>query len=229
MIKSLVSSLNQLWIKGMDYFTQHFWRFVDGQKQFEDFQAENRMANMPKLQEGRIVMGSGAQHDQNGARGQIGPDVSKERLITQFKKKYSLQHFEKLLEQAVSIKVDLAEELRILQKHTTFYQSYCKSSVIEDKNYKELKTLAKDIFLSPIYNYSSFANLKKRLELASSIGEDLKYVLRDLDGDKKVSVTRLSAYLDHWKASSGIKGVAEIDLSFTILKQAGEDLKKVAD
>ena len=83
--------------------------------------------------------------------------------------------------------------------------------------------------MSPIYNYGTYANIKKRLEAAHEISENLKYVLKDLDGMRKVHVGRLSRFLDHWAANSGIKGVQEIELSQEVLKQAGKDLRSVSE
>ena len=89
--------------------------------------------------------------------------------------------------------------------------------------------MTRELFVSPIYNYGTFANLKKRLEAAHEISENLKFVLKDLDGMRKVHVGRLSRFLDHWEANSGIKGVQEIETSQAVLKQAANDLRSVAE
>lgn len=138
--------------------------------------------------------------------------------MTQFKKKHSLPEVEKLADSISQMKVNLSEQRRILSKHVTFHQGITKSNMIATRNYTQLRQLARELFVSPIYNYGTYANLKKRVEAAHEIGENLKFVLKDLDGQTKVHVGRLSRFLDHWEANSGVQGVQEIELSHEVLK-----------
>ena len=43
-IRMLTSFLNQLWIKGADYFHQPLWRYEKGEKHYEDWQMEEKLA-----------------------------------------------------------------------------------------------------------------------------------------------------------------------------------------
>lgn len=90
----------------------------------------------------------------------------------------------------------MTDEIKLLRKSIEFHESNTKQ-VFLTKDYMYLKTMAKEVFISPISNYSFYANLKRRLELAYSINQDLKIVLKDLE-KKKLKVCHLKDYISHW-------------------------------
>jgi hypothetical protein len=51
--------------------------------------------------------------------------------------------------------------------------------LFETHKFEELQLIAKQVFVSPIYNWTLFAILKKRLETAYEIRQDLKFMLKE--------------------------------------------------
>ena len=60
-------------------------------------------------------------------------------VMTQFKKKHSLPEIEKLAESIGQIKVNLAEQQRILAKHINFHQGIQRSNLVATRNYTQLR------------------------------------------------------------------------------------------
>ena len=74
------------------------------------------------------------------------------------------------------------------------------------------------MFVSPIYNWILFATLKKRLETAYEIRQDLKFMLKeqeykfkDSSSPAKLKVSRVEPYLAQYWQNCRVKGLPEID------------------
>ena len=112
--------------------------------------------------------------------GQIGPNIQKDKMHTQFKRKMGYNDFLDKRRMAEQIKINLNEEVRNLNRWITEFEDLSKLKVAKSKeevtfayqplfeanSYEKLKNIAKQVYVSPIYNWNLFSILKKRLETA---------------------------------------------------------------
>jgi len=123
--------------------------------------------------------------------------------MSQFIKKLTIEDFVSKRQAAESsLKINLSEELRYLNKWVTEYEDtekYRKAPeeeegklklangefpyqpLFEQHSFESLKLIAKQVFVSPVYNWNLFSILKKRLETAYDIRQDLRYMLKELE------------------------------------------------
>ena len=57
--------------------------------------------------------------------------------------------------------------------------------LFETYQYDKLKSIAKQVYVSPINNWKLFSVLKKRLEIAFELKNDLKQIIREMDLKEK--------------------------------------------
>lgn len=60
--------------------------------------------------------------------------------------------------------------------------------LFETYHYDKLKSIAKQVYVSPINNWKLFSILKKRLEIAFELKNDLKQIIREMDLKEKGAV-----------------------------------------
>lgn len=89
------------------------------------------------------------------------------------------------------------------------------------------------MFVSPIHNYGLFSMLKKRLEIAYEIQQDFKYMMREMERHgpglqrKRISISRISPYLDHYKQNCCVKGIHEIEYILGAVERSKARLKEL--
>jgi len=90
--------------------------------------------------------------------------------------------------------------------------------LFDEKQFEDLKLISKQVFISPIYNWQLFAVLKKRLEIAYKIRQDLKFMLREQEfkfkenaSGAKLKMSRVGPYIAQYWSNCRVKGLYEID------------------
>ena len=56
--------------------------------------------------------------------------------------------------------------------------------LFKTRDFEDLKMIAKQVFVSPIYNWKLFSLLKSRLETAYEIRQDIKFMLSELSNSQ---------------------------------------------
>jgi len=171
--------------------------------------------------------------------------------MNHFKRKLSYWDILEKKQGAEELKINLGEELRYLGRWISEYEDILKfktanvSSQIKENlvkqiggdeptarffsyqplfeayNYEKLQTIAKQVFISPIHNWSIFNALKKRLENAFEIKKDLSLMLKELESKKqKMLISRLQPYLNQYWVNCRVKGLPEIDRMIHLNEQS---------
>jgi len=71
--------------------------------------------------------------------------------------------------------------------------------------------------VSPIYNWTLFSTLKKRLETAYEIRQDLKFMLKEQEfkfrdsQTSRLKISRVEPYLAQYWQNCKVRGIPEID------------------
>lgn len=95
-----------------------------------------------------------------------------------FKSKHQREKLQRMLEQAEETKVDLNEEVNSLNMWLKDYDKYTKmfneGTLYSQNKYETLKTIARNIYLSPLDYDEIYFEINKKLDIADSIRHDLK-------------------------------------------------------
>lgn len=184
-----------------------------------------------------------------------------------FKKKTPIEDLMRMRDEAeLKLKINLTEEVRVLNKWIKEFEEYEQFKVktrqleikdqikaanlsgfsfpyqdlFEQHSFEQLKFIAKQVFISPVFNWSLFLTLKKRLETAYEIQRDLKFMLREfqlmstrygienIEREKKLKIGRVQPYLSQYLQNCLVKGISEIDSMLKIAEEGRQILREIS-